>query len=155
LPPREGCREVGEKLAGRPLKEVWCWSWRRYHGDNLVAVPNVPNDIWDAYEGGRLREVLEARLGGDWDQSQVHNEIESLGFTCGMTRRFPSREFSDLLDTPRFACIAQVGATVASKRPDGLLAYGADVWVEVQFVQHKQARRWQKIEVIIDGSGAF
>jgi hypothetical protein len=153
---REACRQVGEKLAGRPVDSVACATWRRYFnsfGDPGAAVADVPDDVWGSRENSDgLRAVLERRLGKDWEQPQVQRELESIGFTCGMSRRFPSREIVDELGTPRFLCIAEVGTTFTS---GPLLAHGLDIWVEVQFAEQGKPRRWYSINVTTEGMGAF
>lgn len=156
LTGREACRAVGEKL-GIVAREVWCTSWWRFRdGAQEYIVPDVPDDVWYPLDRERLRTLLEGRLDKDWEQPQVQRELEAVGFACGMTNRINSHVI-DRNVAPRFVCIAQVGSTIAAspstKHP--LLAYGLDIWVEVQFAQQGERRPWRKIEVTSEGMGAF
>ena len=150
---RETCHEVGEKLAGEPIETVSCSTWRRSGEHGRVAVPDLPDDVWNAHANrDRMRALLERRLGKDWEQPQVQKDLEAVGFACGMTKRILSHEIIGELDTARFVCAANVGTTYSA---GPIVAYGFDIWVEVQFAERGELRPWQKIEVTSEAAGAF
>jgi hypothetical protein len=158
LAGRDACRAVAAKLAGDAVGLVSCTTWFRPDGDRLTDVPDVPDDIWNASRGwdhNRLREVLERRLGKDWEQAQVQKELEGVGFACGMSRDSPSLHVLGELSVPAFMCIARLSSISASSAMRTRWDSHLYIWVEVRFIDHAEPRRWRAIIVHFDGYTLF
>lgn len=148
----EACRVVAEKLTGGRLGGGSCTSWYRRETSHLTDIPDVPDDIWNAYRhNDSLGAVLERRLGKDWEQPQVQAALEAVGFTCGMSREPTSLHVHVEPSTPIFVCSARV-SWIGTRPDEGGVRY---LWVEVQFVEHADLRRWQRIIVHSDGYALF
>ena len=104
-----------------------------------------------------MRKLLESRLDKTWEQPQVHQALEAIGFACGMTNRFSSHVI-DLNVPPRFVCIAQVGSSIS---PDPAakhlqtLGRGIDIWVKVQFAPQGERRPWVILAVTKEAWSIF
>jgi hypothetical protein len=151
LTVREACIAVAEKLAGVPGGVVSCTSWARREVGDLTRFPDVPDDVWKAYVHNEvLRAALERRLGPDWEQPQVQKELEAAGFACGMSRNFPSRHVHGEFEKPKLMCTARVSRIDTSWAQGGGVRY---LWVEVQFDEHAERRRWRQLVVHVHSDG--
>jgi hypothetical protein len=146
------CRDIGAKLAGRPLEIVWCTSW---------GTPGRPPDaFWDAIDGSpfegmaakqssrdeRLREVLERRLAKEWDQLQVKADLEGIAFVCGVWTPQGKLDRNITTASPKLNCTAYV-SEMAAAPSRGLLLFTMQINVTVKFSEAGGPRGWQQIEV--------
>ena len=156
----EICRDIAEKLAGRAVEVVWCSSWEQRRGGHVVPHPGPPDEVWKALDGSPfegvavkkssrdelLREVIERRLGKDWDQIQVKTDMEVIGFVCGVWNRRGERDPIITNTTPEFACTGNVSEVVgAPSKP--LFLFGLLIHVAVKFADPGGPPGWQEIQV--------
>jgi hypothetical protein len=152
LRKHEACRAVVEKLTGGQLGGGSCKGWYRRETSHLTGIPDVPDDIWNAYhDNDSMRVLLQQRLDKDWEQPQVQKALEAVGFTCGMSRESMSLHVHVEPSTPIFVCSARV-SWIGTRPDEGGVHY---LWVEVQFAEQAEPRRWQRIVVHSDGYALF
>jgi hypothetical protein len=124
------CKDLTERLAGRPVEIAWCSGWEVGPGSTF----DPPDEVWAALDishadGGRDRSVLERavmemiehRLAAHWDQAQVRDHLRSKGFSCEAKADLKTSNCSrNLQETfccqpqtqPMFVVITRVGVTV-------------------------------------------
>jgi hypothetical protein len=154
----ELCRDLAERIAGRPVEIVWCTSWLPPLG-RPAPKTGPPEELWEALDGSpfeginiqkssreeRLRELFERLLGKDWDQAQVKDDMEGLGFDCGVWNRWGERALITTA-TPQFKCIGGV-SELASAPSKPLAFFNLQINVTVKFAESGEPRGWQQIEV--------
>jgi hypothetical protein len=162
MPPRayfDVCREVAEKIAGRPVAVARCAAWRS---------PGLPEEFWSALDGSplesmsamrsssevSLRGLIERRLGKEWDQVQVKTDLEAIGFVCGARSDGGpgSREITTA--TPKFGCAGAVGE-IAEAPSQARLQLNIQILVTLTFSESGEPRGWREIKVKAGGFAIF
>jgi hypothetical protein len=85
------CKDLAERVAGRPVEVAWCSNWGIGRGSTF----DPPDEIWTALDtshatGGAdrsaleraVKEMIERRLVANWDQVQVRDHLRSMEFGC-------------------------------------------------------------------------
>jgi hypothetical protein len=141
------CREVAGRLAGaaglsrRPVCETW---GHIRAGVGFTVAPQPPEDVWSALEPPvTIGHFLEGRLARDWDQPRVQEDMEALGFVCGMdvvarrSSHYTGWGDNTPPDPPRFVCTADVLEGIGVLR----------IFIGVRFAESGEPRGWQEINV--------
>jgi hypothetical protein len=155
------CRDVGEKIAGRPVEVVWCSSWYQLLSRGSTDHAGPPEEIWRTLDGSpfegiaakqstrdeALREILGRRFAKDWDQLQITADMEGIGFVCGVWT--PQGDLDRRVTTamPKLNCNGRVGEFAAMPSGPPRSSQHINIDVTVKFAETGEPRGWQKIEV--------